>query len=753
MRPEGGQERQPAEEREGRAHERLTPPAAFGQGEPARGPAEPEIGLPVLPYAIVEREAPEAAGAPQGGAPPFTAAEPLPATPFAAPPAAPESEAPPPEAATPEASAAAPEAEAKEAAPAPPGAPPQEERAEEPQAVPLEVTVPDGVPYPQAEEPERREGVVPSLPVPYAAPPPQVPDVVAAGPAFAVAVPEPAVAPGRPAMPLRPFDGPPRKRRRPPKWALVAAAGVLVAGGAGVAVAQVAGGCGGTVALNVAADPAVAPAVGAVARTFNAEKHEAGGGCVEVVASSVPSPGMVVTLGGDRGGARADAYVLDSSLWLTVVGEAARRTGAAAPVTVGPVAESPVVFALPKGSPKDALSWSGMASGTGRHALRIAEPQQNASGMAALLMARQAAGNGEKALAGFTRILQGGQGSVAPHAIAALENLGARSGGQVPVAAVPEQAVWAMGGAVDAVMPADRTVSMDFPMVAASKGKAAAAREFAAAMRSAKGRAELAKVGLRAPGAAPAKAVSDVTGVTAVAGAARPRPQALGEVLEMWRRMRLGTRMLALIDVSGSMNETVPGTGRTRMAVTAGEVNGGMALLPDAAEVGVWTFSTRMNGALPYKELTPMGRLGAVAEGGTHRAALQQTLGGMRAKPDGDTGLHDSVLAAFRAVKAGYRDDMLNFVLVLTDGRNDFAGGISEQKLLAELKKEYDPARPVQVIGLAFGPAVDLPALQRIATATGGAAYQIQDPRQIRELFRRSAALKICDDPRRCPAG
>ncbi|MFI0351618.1 substrate-binding domain-containing protein [Actinomadura sp. 9N407] len=546
-----------------------------------------------------------------------------------------------------------------------------------------------------------------------------------------------------------------RQRKRPPVWALIVVAGVLVAATAVAVVAQVTAGCGGTVRLNVAVDPAVAPAVNAVARRFNAEKHEVDGGCLQVVAGSVPSPGMVTSLGGDQGGVKADAYVLDSSMWLTVVGQAARRTGAAAPVKVAQVAESPVVFVRPKGAMRGPLSWQGLAQGTGGHMLRIAEPQHNASGMVALLMARQAAGDGEKALAGFTRILQGGQGSVAPHALAALQGLGAGGGGRTPVVAVPEQAVWAARAShLETLMPTDRTLSLDFPMVAASKEKAQAARGFAAAMRSAAGRAELAKVGLRAPGGAPVKAISDVTGLAGAAVDAGPGAQrSVLEVLEMWRRMRLGTRMLALIDVSGSMNEVVPGTGRTRMAVTAGEVNGGMALLPDTAEVGVWTFATRMNGALPYRELSPMGRLDALEDGGTHRADLQRTLGQVRAKPDGDTGLHDSVLAAFRSVKAGYRPDMLNFVLVLTDGRHDHAGGISEQKLMAELKKEYDPAKPVQVIGLAFGPDVDLPALQRIATVTGGAAYQIQDPRQIRELFRRSAALKICDDPRQCPTG
>jgi hypothetical protein len=553
---------------------------------------------------------------------------------------------------------------------------------------------------------------------------------------------------------------------------LILAAGILLAAIAGVAVSRLGGGCGGTMTLKVAADPAVAPAINTVAHRFNREEHTVGDACVEVIANTVSSPGMATALGGDRAGggqAQADAYILDSSLWLAVAAQAAQRTGVPAPTVIAPVASSPVVFARPKNAVQapGALTWRGLGEEAerGRYAFRVTEPQNNAAGMIALLMARQAAGD-RNAPAGFTRILQDAQpgdgSSVPPHSVAALDSLGtpgSGNGGRVPVVAVPEQAVWVKnagaGPHVEAVAPADHTLSMDFPLVVTSKKKAEAARRLAAAITSEAGAAELAKVGLRPAGGAPARAVAAVTGLTArVAEAPRPSPQSVLEVLEMWRRMHLGTRMLALIDVSGSMNEMVPGTGRSRMSITAGEIDGGMALLPDAAEVGVWTFSTGMQGRLPYRELSPIGRLGGVeGEGTTHRASLQRLLGGIRAKPDGDTGLHDSVLAAFRAVKAGYRADMLNFVLVLTDGRNDFAGGISEQVLMAELKKEYDPARPVQVIGLAFGPDVDLGALRRISAATGGAAYQIQDARQIRELFRRSATLKICDDPRRCPAG
>ncbi|WP_160573555.1 substrate-binding domain-containing protein [Actinomadura physcomitrii] len=520
------------------------------------------------------------------------------------------------------------------------------------------------------------------------------------------------------------------------------------------------GGCGGRLALRVAADPAVAPAVTALAEKFNGADHEVGGRCVEVSTNTLPSSAMALALGGDRSAAqaRADAYVLDSSLWLEIAGRTAERTGTALPRPVGSVASSPVVFAVARDVAPGALSWRAMAPG-GNASLRLLAPEQSAAGMVALLMAKQAAGTGDKAIAGFTGILQSAQsvdGSAQGEA-AAFDGLVRFGGGSTPVLAVPEQTVWrhavAGGTPVRAVLPADGTLSLDFPLVTAPGRKADAARRFLAEVRSRAGASALAKAGLRPAGGGAAPAVSAVTGLAAAPATAAAAPGAVSEALEMWRRMHLGTRMLTVIDVSGSMLEQVRGTGRSRMAVTTGEVEKGMSLLPDSADMGLWAFSTGMDGRLPYKELVPVGRLGAADRGLTHRAAMQQALGRMRAKPDGDTGLYDSVLAAYRSVKAGYRGDMINIVLVLTDGRNDFAGGLSEQALLGQLKAEYDASRPVQVVGLGFGPGVDLGALQRIAQATGGAAYQIRDPRQIHELFQQSAALKICDDPRQCPVG
>ncbi|WP_168212152.1 substrate-binding domain-containing protein [Actinomadura rubteroloni] len=583
---------------------------------------------------------------------------------------------------------------------------------------------------------------VPALPFAAASPATDVAPVLpasplAAGPAAVVAVPAPPrevpVAPGprRDAWRGRQARG----GGRPPNWTLVTLAVVLVVVGVGALRAGVGGRCDGATRVTVAADPAVASAVTAAGRRLDGDDN-----CLDVRVDAVVSDAMA---GDAAGSTRADVYIPDSSLWLALNVAAKGRT-------VGSAARSPVVLARRPGV-APVTDWTDLRPARDGTApvLRVLDPMRDASGLAALLLTRRAVGATPAEPGAFSEIMRGGV--VADDAESAFRGLDAGS-----VVAVSEQAVWRrvrQGGGVSAVIPAD-AVSLDFPVIVADDRKASAARALLAALRTPEGKAQLARIGLRPADGAPARGVSDVLGLGAApAGNGAGDAPTVVQTLEMWRKMRLGTRMLTVLDVSGSMTQQVKGTRRARMDVTSGELEQGLALLPDDAEVGLWAFATALDGEKPYREVVPLRRLGSVQAGGTQRAGLQQALTSLRPKKDGDTGLYDSVLAAVRAVRAGYRDDMTNVVLVLTDGRNDYRRGLTEDALLRALRKENDKARPVQVVGLAFGPDTDLASLRRIAAATGGLAQQVRDPREIRELFRRSAALKICDDPARCPAG
>ena len=85
--------------------------------------------------------------------------------------------------------------------------------------------------------------------------------------------------------------------------------------------------------------------------------------------------------------------------------------------------------------------------------------------------------------------------------------------------------------------------------------------------------------------------------------------------------MTVPGRMLAVIDVSGSMATKVPTAGgATREAVTVAAARAGLGLFDDRWSVGLWTFSTNLDGTLPYKQLVPIGPLS------TGRPAMQSAL-------------------------------------------------------------------------------------------------------------------------------
>jgi Ca-activated chloride channel family protein len=194
------------------------------------------------------------------------------------------------------------------------------------------------------------------------------------------------------------------------------------------------------------------------------------------------------------------------------------------------------------------------------------------------------------------------------------------------------------------------------------------------------------------------------------------------------------SRLLTVIDVSTSMN--APAGNGTRATLARDATKSALTLLPDSYSGGVWAFAYELDGDRDHVELAPLRQFGADAGGKTQRQLLDEqfdTLPSLLAP--GGTGLYDTTLAAVRAARDAYDPGSVNSVVLITDGENDDDTGIQLDALLQTLRGEADASRPVKVVGIALGPDADLDALQQIADATGGAAYQALDPEDLQSVL------------------
>ncbi|WP_168221391.1 substrate-binding and VWA domain-containing protein [Actinomadura sp. WMMA1423] len=509
--------------------------------------------------------------------------------------------------------------------------------------------------------------------------------------------------------------------------------------------------CSGPVrTLDVAVAPEIAGAVSAVGAGFNRRGHRVQGRCVRIAVRAAGPAGVRALLAGeippDAGVRRPDVWVPDSSLW--------PRMLAAPPAVAGSAARSPLVAALPRAeAARAAGSWrrvlDAAVPGTRESRsfrLTVADPARTGTGLASLLIVDARYGRAAAPFAAFARDVRE---HVARDPEAQFAALARRGSGRVPVLLTSEQAVWAHDRSnpsdpAEAVYPRGGTLSLDYPVTLPSADPAA--RLFGRALRSGAAREAFRARGFRDPDGAPPPAFGGAGGVAARRPPELPAPDGADvvRVAQAWARLALASRMLSLIDVSGSMARRVPGTGLTRLQAIAQASQRGLALQPDDTELAQWIFSTRLDGARDWHENVPMGPLGGRIGSATRRQRILSALAALRPMPDGGTGLYDTLLAAVRYMRRTYRPEMVNTVLVFTDGRDDDPGGPALPATLSALRAERDPARPVQIIVIGFGPDVDTAELRGIADAAGGSVYTAHAPQDILRIFGQATARRLC---------
>ncbi|MBM6399714.1 substrate-binding domain-containing protein [Phycicoccus sonneratiae] len=232
----------------------------------------------------------------------------------------------------------------------------------------------------------------------------------------------------------------------------------------------------------------------------------------------------------------------------------------------------------------------------------------------------------------------------------------------------------------------------------------------------------------------PSPVVEGAPPAAALAGAASPAQARAAQ--QMWAAIARPTRLLNIIDTSGSMRSPADG-GASRIEVAAAASSGANQLLADHNSVGLWTFSTKQRGSVDWTEVQPVRPLGS----GDQRSRLAFSLGSLPTRLGGDTGLYDTVDAGYAAMVKGYDADAVNLMVLFTDGVNDdTTGGLSLAQLKARLAKAADPKRPVTVLLIGMG-GVDAKALAPIASAVprggggGAAVFTVDRPQDIADVY------------------
>lgn len=524
--------------------------------------------------------------------------------------------------------------------------------------------------------------------------------------------------------------------------------------------------CEDGVPIDVVASPDIAPVLEEILTDEDGPTpSNVGSACVDVLVTPLSSAEAISRLGGDSS---PDLWIPDSRMWLERVTAEGVEFGADVSLATSPlvaVASRPVGEAM--GWPDVEFAWQTVLEGGVPASL--VDPTSTSTGLATLLAARIALGEDAdqtQLVGAMTAISQ----DIVPTVQDAFDRVEAAPE-EAPLFTASEQAVVehneGSSAPVVAFYPDDGTMIFDYPAVPVTTSSStaetrAAVRNLLEVLTSAEGIERLQARGFRSPDGDAGELAGVGDGIDPRMPAALPVPPAdqARELLQQWSALSLEMRMLAVIDVSGSMLED-DGNEKSRAQLVSEAALTALGLFPETSSVGIWAFSTfEDEEAEPdrhYRELVSIGPLNEELGDSTRSEALagaaQQIpdiAAANAATPDplkGWTGLYDTIQAAFSTVKANYEAGKINSIVLLTDGRDEwpegYSGDVDLETLLTNLEAN-DASQPIPIIAIGVGPDADMDALGQIAAASGGSEHLAEDPADVQEIFLQAMVERQC---------
>ncbi|MFC4064187.1 substrate-binding domain-containing protein [Actinoplanes subglobosus] len=266
---------------------------------------------------------------------------------------------------------------------------------------------------------------------------------------------------------------------------------------------------------------------------------------------------------------------------------------------------------------------------------------------------------------------------------------------------------------LSAAVPVDGQVEADYPFAVRKGVKTRLVEQ----LRAAISKPDLAAAGFR---------------TEPTAGGAR-LPESAKAMLtpaKQWAQFQtLAFQVLLLIDNSGSMNEKIGAGADTKASLLRESGASAAELFNEETTIGMWYFGAAGATDPAHTEVVPFGPITAGAGGKPRRQALGEAIGSYQPRANAGTPLYQSVLDGMDTMRKQAQDGRPSVLVVLTDGAD---GGtrfsMTNQEFLRRLDAGLDPARPVQIFAVGYGPDANLKALQDMAKATGGQAIAARNP-------------------------
>ncbi|WBQ03609.1 VWA domain-containing protein [Kribbella sp. CA-293567] len=488
--------------------------------------------------------------------------------------------------------------------------------------------------------------------------------------------------------------------------------------------------CDNPTQVRLSTSPEIQPLLETAAKSLAAKKDDSSA-CLNFTITSAPSAKVARDVANSTE-SRPDLWIPDSSLWVSQADDGQKVPTIAVPS----IATSPLVLAGLSANFADTSSWLGVFSKAQPALLDPLGQSPGALALLALQAERRATSASDKDIGSVIVPTAQRLGSMAkPYTDpGGLMSRAGQANSKI-VVPVSEQSFVTYqeehpDSELKSVVPKTGTVLLDYPVVVTAQtndqtysdaGKALAAELMSRELSTSRDEA-----GFRDP------LVSELgsgRGSGTIVRLAAPSAAVIEKTLLDWTRLSLSAHSLAVIDVSGSMAETVGK--KTRWQITLEAAVGGLALFPDNAQLGLWTFSTNIGplGA-DFRDLVPIGRLNPA-----QRQKITTTLLKQQPIKGGGTGLYATAIAAVQAVRSSYDPLAVNTILLFTDGKNDDPNGPSLPQTLQKLEGLKNPAQPVRIIALGMGPDADVNELNQLAAATGGKAYVAKNPADLRDVF------------------